>query len=133
MFSLQNYRNGFDHILYAMVVYSLVFLYSVRNELFDLISKRKSSPDFYIGIMLIIFILWFYFSSKNKLLSIDKTKFSHADKEHIDKINDNLGHLKFGIISGGFAIIIGTLALIDKIIPGFFITLVMTYYADQNI
>ena len=61
MFSLQNYRSGFDHILYTMVVYSVVFLYSVRNELFNLISKRKSSPDFYIGIMLIIFILWFYF------------------------------------------------------------------------
>lgn len=133
MFSLQNYRNGFDHILYAMVGYSVVFLYSVRSELLDLISRRKSSPDFYIGIMLIIFILWFYFSSKNKLLSIDNTKLSDMDKEHFDKINDNLNHLKFGIISGFFAIIIGTLALIDKIIPGFFITLIMTYYADQNI
>lgn len=133
MFSLQNYRNGFDYILYAMVGYSMIFLYSVKNELFTLFANRGTSPDFYVGIILIAFILWFYFSSKNKLLSIDENKLSETEKEHIGQIRTNLSHLKFGIISGFFAIIIGTLALIDKIIPGFFITLIMTYYADQNI
>lgn len=55
------------------------------------------------------------------------------DKENLVTLQTNIGHLKFAIISGFSAIIIGSLALIDKIVPGFFITLVMTYYADQNL
>ena len=46
MFSLQNYRNGFDYILYAMVGYSMIFVYSVKNELFTLFANRGTSPDF---------------------------------------------------------------------------------------
>ena len=98
-----------------------------------LFNNRSSTPDFYIGILLISIILWFYFSTKNKISIIDKTTISDADKKHITEIKRKLASLKFGIISGFFAIIIGTLALIDKIIPGFFITLIMTYYADKNI
>jgi hypothetical protein len=133
MFSLQQYNLNFDYLLYAMLGYSVVFLYNVKQDLFMLFNNRSSTPDFYIGILLISIILWFYFSTKNKISIIDKTTISDADKKHITEIKRKLASLKFGIISGFFAIIIGTLALIDKIIPGFFITLIMTYYADKNI
>ena len=133
MFSLQQYRAGFDYILFAIIMYSIIFLYGAKHDLCTLFNNRSGTLDFYIGIALIGFVLWFYFSSKNKVSSIDETKLSDIEREHIIDIRNKLDNLKFAIISGGFAIIIGTFALIDKIIPGFFITLIMTYYADQHI
>jgi len=131
--SIKNYNERFDLLLLGIAVYCIAFIYSVRGDLYDLFNKRISTPSFYLGIVLIVAIVAFY-RYYNSLLDSYKTKeLSPEDKHHFAKMQTNIAHLKFAIISGISAIIIGSLALIDKVIPGFFITLIITYYADQNI
>lgn len=60
MLSIKNYRTGFDLILSALAVYSVIFIYSVRTELYDLFRKRASNPLFYLRIVLMIAIVLFY-------------------------------------------------------------------------
>lgn len=131
--TIQSYREKFDLILVGIVLYSITFIYSVRRELYDLYNKRISTPSFYLGIVLMIAIFMFY-RYYDALLDSYKTKeLSPEDKHNFTKLQTNVAHLKFAIISGISAIIIGSLALIDKVLLGFFITLIITYYADQNI
>ena len=133
MLNLKKYRASFDLILSALAVYSIIFIYSVRSDLYNLFSKRAGNPSFYLGIILMIAIVLFYQYYVGEINSYKTKELSEEDKQHLATLEANIGHLKFAIISGFSAIIIGSLALINKIIPGFFITLVMTYYADQNI
>lgn len=133
MISLQNYQTIFDAVLVALLVYSVVLVYNVKADLYSLLLTRSHSVDFYLGVILIGFVSGFYRYYSNQLSSYNTTDLSAEDKARFTTLQTNLGHLKFAIISGFAAIIIGSLALINKIIPGFFITLVMIYYADQNI
>ena len=131
--SIQNYNEKFDLLLLGIALYCIAFIYSVRRDLYDLFNKRISTPSFYLGIILMVAIVVFY-RYYNSLLDSYKTKeLSPEDKDQFAKLQTNVAHLKFAIISGISAIIIGSLALIDKVLPGFFITLIITYYADQNI
>jgi hypothetical protein len=105
----------------------------VKADLYALVLARSHSIDFYLGIILIGFVSGFYRYYSNQLSSYNITDLSAEDKARFATLQTNLGHLKFAIISGFAAIIIGSLALINKVVPSFFITLVMIYYADQNI
>jgi hypothetical protein len=133
MISLQNYQIIFDGVLVALLIYSVVLVYNVKADLYSLFLARSHSVDFYLGVILIGFVSGFYRYYSNKLSSYNTTDLSAEDKARFATIQTNLGHLKFAIISGFAAIIIGSLALINKVVPSFFITLVMIYYADQNI
>ena len=133
MISLQNYQIIFDGVLVALLVYSVVLVYSVKADLYSLFLARSHSVDFYLGVILIGFVSGFYRYYSNQLSSYNTTDLSAEDKARFVTLQTNLGHLKFAIISSFAAITIGSLALINKVIPGFFITLVMIYYADQNI
>lgn len=133
MITIENYRKKFDIILSGLTIYSIVFIYSVRGDLYNLFRKRAGNPSFYLGIFLMVAVVLFYQYYDAKLNSYKTKELSEEDKLHLVTLQTNVGHLKFAIISGFSAIIIGSLAVINKIIPGFFITLVMTYYADQNI
>ena len=133
MISLQNYQTIFDTVLIALLVYSVVLVYNVKADLYALVLARSHSVDFYLGVILIGFVSGFYRYYSNQLASYNTTDLSAEDKARFATLQTNLGHLKFAIISGFAAIIIGSLALINKVIPSFFITLVMIYYADQNI
>jgi len=134
MLSLENYRKRFDYILVALAAYSIIFLFMSRGELYNLYRHRSSRPDFYLGVCLLFIVLAFYWYYSVRINTYKSNeKMTAEDKENLVTLQTNIGHLKFAIISGFSAIIIGSLALIDKIVPGFFITLVMTYYADQNL
>lgn len=133
MISLQNYQTIFDVVLIALLVYSVILVYNVKADLYSLFLARSHSIDFYLGVILIGFVSGFYRYYSNQLQSYNQSELSAEDKARFAILTKNLGHLKFAIISGFAAIIIGSLALINKIIPGFFITLVMIYFADQNI
>ena len=133
MISLERYTYIFDTVLVALLVYSAVLVYNVKSDLFALALARSHSIDFYLGIILIGFVSGFYRYYSNQLSAYNMSDLSTEDKARFAKLQTNLGHLKFAIISGFAAIIIGSLALINKVIPSFFITLVMIYYADQNI
>ena len=133
MISLQNYQTIFDAVLVALLVYSVILVYNVKADLYALVLARSHSIDFYLGVILIGFVSGFYRYYSNQLSSYNTTELSAEDKARFATLQTNLGHLKFAIISGFAAIIIGSLALINKVIPSFFITLVMIYYADQNI
>ena len=132
MISLERYTYIFDAVLIALLVYSVVLVYNVKADVYALLA-RSHSIDFYLGIILIGFVSGFYRYYSNQLSSYNITDLSAEDKARFATLQTNLGHLKFAIISGFAAIIIGSLALINKVIPSFFITLVMIYYADQNI
>ena len=95
--------------------------------------NRSGHPDFYLGLFLLVIVLLFYWYYIVKINTYQTKELTEEDKSHLVILQTNIGHLKFAIISGFSAIIIGSLALINKIVPGFFITLVMTYYADQNL
>jgi len=133
MISLERYTYIFDAVLIALLVYSVVLVYNVKSDLFALALARSHSIDFYLGIILIGCVSGFYRYYSNQLSSYNISDLSTEDKARFVTLQTNLGHLKFAIISGFAAIIIGSLALINKVIPSFFITLVMIYYADQNI
>ena len=133
MISLQNYQTIFDAVLVALLVYSVILVYNVKADLYALVLARSHSVDFYLGVTLIGFVSGFYRYYSNQLSSYNQLELSAEDKSRFAMLNKNLGHLKFAIISGFAAIIIGSLALINKVVPSFFITLVMIYYADQNI
>ena len=132
MISLERYTYIFDTVLVALLVYAAVLVYNVKSDLFALVA-RSHSIDFYLGVILIGFVSCFYRYYSKQLDSYNITELSAEDKARFATLQTNLGHLKFAIISSFAAITIGSLALINKIIPGFFITLVMIYYADQNI
>lgn len=132
MISLEQYTYIFDTVLVALLVYSVVLVYNVKADVYALL-VRSHSVDFYIGIILIGFVSGFYRYYSNQLSSYNTTDLSAEDKARFATLQTNLGHLKFAIISSFAAITIGSLALINKVVPGFFITLVMIYYADQNI
>lgn len=132
MISLQNYQTIFDAVLVALLLYSIVLVYNVKADLYALVLARSHSVDFYLGVILIGCVSGFYRYYSNQLASYT-TDLSAEDKARFATIQTNLGHLKFAIISGFAAIIIGSLALINKVVPSFFITLVMIYFADQNI
>ena len=132
MISLERYTYIFDTVLIALLVYSVVLVYNVKADVYALLAQSHSI-DFYIGIILIGFVSGFYRYYSNQLSSYNTTDLSAEDKARFVTLQTNLGHLKFAIISSFAAITIGSLALINKVIPGFFITLVMIYYADQNI
>jgi len=133
MVSIQNYQWGFDLILYSISIYTAVFLYSERYELIHLFSSRSGKPDFYLGVFLLICICSFYAYYTSELHSYQNKGLTEDETQKVIDLHKKLGQLKFAIISGFSAIIIGSLALINKVIPGFFITLVMIYYADRNI
>ena len=133
MISLQNYQTMFDAVLVALLIYSVVLVYNVKADLYALALARSHSVDFYLGIILIGFVTGFYRYYSNQLDNYNTSDLSPEDKARFAALQTNLGHLKFAIISGFAAIIIGSLALINKVVPSFFITLVMIYYADQNI
>ena len=133
MISLENYRKRFEYIIIALAAYSIIFLFMSRHELYILYSHRSGRPDFYLGLFLLVIVLLFYWYYSLKIKTYQTKSLTEEDKEHLVILQTNIGHLKFAIISGFSAIIIGSLALISKIVPGFFITLVMTYYADQNL
>lgn len=133
MISLERYTYIFDTVLVALLVYSVVLVYNVKADLYALVLARSHSIDFYLGLILIGCVSGFYRYYSNQLSSYNTTDLSAEDKSRFATLQTNLGHLKFAIISGFAAIIIGSLALINKVIPSFFITLVMIYYADQNI
>ena len=133
MISLENYRKRFDYILVALAGYSIIFVLMSRHELYNLYRNRSGHPDFYLGLFLLVIVLLFYWYYIVKINTYQTKELTEEDKSHLVILQTNLGHLKFAIISGFSAIIIGSLALINKIVPGFFITLVMTYYADQNL
>jgi hypothetical protein len=132
MISLERYTYIFDMVLIALLVYSVVLVYNVKADVYALL-VRSHSVDFYLGIILIGFVSGFYRYYSNQLSSYNQSELSAEDKSRFVTLQTNLGHLKFAIISSFAAITIGSLALINKVIPGFFITLVMIYYADQNI
>jgi hypothetical protein len=132
MISLERYTYIFDTVLVALLIYAIVLVYNVKADLYTLVS-RSHSIDFYLGVILIGFVSGFYRYYSKQLDSYNTTDLSAEDKALFATLQTNLGHLKFAIISSFAAITIGSLALINKIIPGFFITLVMIYYADQNI
>ena len=132
MISLERYTYIFDTVLVALLVYAAVLVYNVKSDLFALVA-RSHSIDFYLGVILIGFVSGFYRYYSNQLSSYNTSDLSTEDKALFATLQTNLGHLKFAIISSFAAITIGSLALINKIIPGFFITLVMIYFADQNI
>jgi hypothetical protein len=132
MISLERYTYIFDTVLVALLIYAIVLVYNVKADLYSLVS-RSHSIDFYLGVILIGFVSGFYRYYSKQLDSYNTTDLSAEDKALFATLQTNLGHLKFAIISSFAAITIGSLALINKIIPGFFITLVMIYYADQNI
>jgi hypothetical protein len=132
MISLERYTYIFDVVLVALLIYAIVLVYNVKADMYDLVS-RSHSIDFYLGVILIGFVSGFYRYYSKQLDSYNTTDLSAEDKALFATLQTNLGHLKFAIISSFAAITIGSLALINKIIPGFFITLVMIYYADQNI
>ena len=132
MISLERYTYIFDTVLVALLVYSVVLVYNVKADVYALL-VRSHSVDFYLGIILIGFVSGFYRYYSNQLSSYNTTDLSAEDKARFATLQTNLGHLKFAIISSFAAITIGSLALINKVVPGFFITLVMIYYADQNI
>ncbi len=132
MISLERYTYIFDTVLIALLIYAIVLVYNVKADLYTLVS-RSHSIDFYLGVILIGFVSGFYRYYSKQLDSYNTTDLSAEDKALFATLQTNLGHLKFAIISSFAAITIGSLALINKIIPGFFITLVMIYYADQNI
>jgi len=133
MISLENYRKRFDYILVALAGYSIIFVLTSRHELYNLYRNRSGHPDFYLGLFLLVIVLLFYWYYIVKINTYQTKELTEEDKSHLVILQTNIGHLKFAIISGFSAIIIGSLALINKIVPGFFITLVMTYYADQNL
>ena len=133
MISLQNYQTIFDVVLIALLLYSIVLVYNVKADLYALALARSHSIDFYLGVILIGCVSGFYRYYSNQLDNYNTSDLSAEDKARFATLQTNLGHLKFAIISGFAAIIIGSLALINKVIPSFFITLVMIYYADQNI
>jgi hypothetical protein len=133
MISLERYTYIFDVVLIALLVYSVVLVYNVKADLYALVLARSHSIDFYLGIILIGFVTGFYRYYSNQLDNYNTSDLSAEDKARFATLQTNLGHLKFAIISGFAAIIIGSLALINKVVPSFFITLVMIYYADQNI
>ena len=133
MISLEQYTYIFDAVLVALLVYSVLLVYNVKADLYALVLARSHSVDFYLGVILIGFVSGFYRYYSNQLSSYKITDLSAEDKARFATLQTNLGHLKFAIISGFAAIIICSLALINKVIPSFFITLVMIYYADQNI
>jgi hypothetical protein len=133
MISLERYTYIFDTVLVALLVYSVVLVYNVKADLYGLFLARSHSIDFYLGVILIGCVSGFYRYYSNQLSSYNMSELSAEDKARFATLHTNLGHLKFAIISGFAAIIIGSLALINKVIPSFFITLVMIYYADQNI
>jgi hypothetical protein len=132
MISLERYTYIFDVVLVALLIYAIVLVYNVKADMYALVS-RSHSIDFYLGVILIGFVSAFYRYYSNQMQTYNTSDLSAEDKARFATLQTNLGHLKFAIISSFAAIIIGSLALIDKIIPGFFITLVMIYYADQNI
>ena len=132
MISLERYTYIFDTVLIALLVYSVVLVYNVKADVYALL-VRSHSVDFYLGIILIGFVSGFYRYYSNQLSSYNQSELSAEDKSRFVTLQTNLGHLKFAIISSFAAITIGSLALINKVVPGFFITLVMIYYADQNI
>jgi hypothetical protein len=132
MISLERYTYIFDTVLIALLVYSVVLVYNVKADVYALL-VRSHSVDFYLGIILIGFVSGFYRYYSNQLSSYNQSELSAEDKARFVTLQTNLGHLKFAIISSFAAITIGSLALINKVVPGFFITLVMIYYADQNI
>ena len=133
MISLERYTNIFDAVLVALLIYSVVLVYNVKADLYALVLARSHSIDFYLGIILIGFVSGFYRYYSNQLSAYNTSELSAEDKARFATLQTNLGHLKFAIISGFAALTIGSLALINKVIPGFFSTLVMIYYADQNI
>ena len=132
MISLERYTYIFDTVLVALLVYAAVLVYNVKSDLFALVA-RSHSIDFYLGVILIGFVSCFYRYYSKQLDSYNITELSAEDKARFATLQTNLGHLKFAIISSFASITIGSLALINKIIPGFFITLVIIYYSDQNI
>lgn len=132
MISLERYTYIFDTVLIALLVYSVVLVYNVKADMYALLA-RSHSIDFYLGLTLMGFVSGFYRYYSNQLSSYKTSELSAEDKARFATLQTNLGHLKFAIISSFAAITIGSLALINKVIPGFFITLVMIYYADQNI
>ncbi len=132
MISLERYTYIFDTVLIALLVYSVVLVYNVKADVYALLAQSHSI-DFYLGLILIGFVSGFYRYYSNQLSSYNQSELSAEDKARFVTLQTNLGHLKFAIISSFAAITIGSLALINKVIPGFFITLVMIYYADQNI
>jgi len=132
MISLERYTYIFDVVLVALLIYAIVLVYNVKADMYALVSQSHSI-DFYLGVILIGFVSGFYRYYSKQLDSYNTTDLSAEDKALFATLQTNLGHLKFAIISSFAAITIGSLALINKIIPGFFITLVMIYYADQNI
>lgn len=133
MISLERYTYIFDAVLIALLIYSVVLVYNVKADLYALVLARSHSIDFYLGIILIGCVSGFYRYYSNQLDNYNTSDLSAEDKARFATLQTNLGHLKFAIISGFAAIIIGSLALINKVVPSFFITLVMIYYADQNI
>ena len=133
MISLERYTYIFDTVLVALLIYSVVLVYNVKADLYALVLARSHSIDFYLGLILIGCVTGFYRYYSNQLDNYNTTDLSAEDKARFATLQTNLGHLKFAIISGFAAIIIGSLALINKVVPSFFITLVMIYYADQNI
>jgi hypothetical protein len=133
MISLVRYTYIFDTVLIALLVYSVILIYNVKADLYALVLARSHSIDFYLGLILIGCVTGFYRYYSNQLDNYNTSALSAEDKARFVTLQTNLGHLKFAIISGFAAIIIGSLALINKVVPSFFITLVMIYYADQNI
>lgn len=133
MISLERYTYIFDTVLIALLIYSVILIYNVKADLYALVLARSHSIDFYLGLILIGCVTGFYRYYSNQLDNYNTSALSAEDKARFATLQTNLGHLKFAIISGFAAIIIGSLALINKVVPSFFITLVMIYYADQNI
>lgn len=133
MYRMLSYNESFDIILLGLLGYSFITLFINGEQLLGLMKNRSTKIEFFIGILLIIavFAVYVYFSKKVNQLNVESM--TDEEKKHYTNLKKKLGDLKFGIITGLSAIVIGSLALINKIIPGFFITLVINYYASIHL
>ena len=133
MYRMLSYNESFDVILLGLLGYSRITIFMNGEQLLGLMKNRSTKIEFFVGILLIIAVFTVYWFFRKKLNDANIESLTDEEKTHYVELKKKLGDLKFGIVTGLSAIVIGSLALINKIIPGFFITLVINYYASIHL
>ena len=128
--NIHHYRNLASIFLVLVIIYTVFVLYNIRFKLHNIVSSRLGNNEFMVAIIMFIMLFVIYGILKKQMNNIDIEELEGPDHQVYDDMKKKLDIFRSALLNGLIAIFISILALADTFMPGFFVTVVVYYYAS---
>jgi len=128
--NIHHYRNLASIFFGLVIIYTVYLLYNIRFKLHNVISNRVGNNEFMVAIIMFIMLFVIYGILTKHMNNIDIEELDGPDHQVYDDMKKKLDIFRSALLNGLIAIFISILALADTFMPGFFVTVIVYYYAS---